>query len=98
MSERPGSPLLSGRELCAMVGTALVTIAATVLVARPLDHEMTAGLILLIATATFGGIFLGSELTERWEATKGPTRALVTGYGVTTSALLVVLVTMFLLL
>jgi uncharacterized PurR-regulated membrane protein YhhQ (DUF165 family) len=98
LSERPGSPLLSGTELCAMAATALVTILATVLVARPLDHEMTTGLILLIAGATFAGIFLGSELAERWEREIGQRQAVLRGYGVTIPALLVVLVVVFLLL
>jgi uncharacterized PurR-regulated membrane protein YhhQ (DUF165 family) len=97
LSEQPGSPLLSGTELCAMVVTALVTILATVLVARPLDREMTTGLILLVACATFAGIFLGSELAERWEQEKGLRQAVLKGYGITIPALLAVLVLVFLL-
>jgi uncharacterized PurR-regulated membrane protein YhhQ (DUF165 family) len=98
LSERPGSPQLSGFELCAMAATALVTIAATVLVARPLDQDLTTGLVLLLAVATFAGIFLGSELAERWEHERGLRQAVVRGYGVTIPALVVVLVLVFVLL
>ena len=80
-----------------MALTALVAVLACLLVALPLDREASPGLIITLTAATFGGIVLGSELAERWEATKGRTRALVSGYGVAIPALLAVLVLVFVL-
>jgi hypothetical protein len=79
-------------ELGAMALTAALAAVVALAVGLPLGREASPGRIAVLALLTFGGIALGSELSERWEPARGVRGAVLHGYGVAAPVLLAALV------